>query len=246
MDRKCLKVNEEYIAEIKEEVKEYGLIPMFDTINKMLDKFDCTTKDGYMVQTTIYHLREGKTPYIFSKFNKYTIDNIKKFIKDNLRTDILLSDVFENSNKKLKFQCCKGHTFEMAWKHYKQFHGCPECSKSLGEEAISRFLNKNKIKYEYQVRYEELLGINGGELSYDFFLPKYNLLIEYQGEYHDGNVRNQTKEKLKSQKEHDKRKRKYAKENNIDLLEIWYWDYKNIDIILNNKLKIKEGVILWH
>ena len=241
MNRKCLKVNEEYITEIKKEIVSYGLTPMFDIINKASEKFDCMTEAGYMVQTTIYHLREGKTPHTFGKSNKYTIDNIKKFIKDNLRTDILLSENFANSEQKLKFQCCKGHIFEMAWKHYKQFHGCPECSKSLGEDAISRFLNKNEIKYEYQVRYEGLLGINGRELSYDFFLPEYNLLIEYQGEYHDGkNIRNQTSEKLKSQKEHDKRKRKYAKENNIDLLEIWYWDYKNIDTILNNKLKIEE------
>ena len=237
MNRKCLKVNDEYIEQIKKEVVEYGLTPKFDTIHKMIDKFDCLTSDGYMVKTNLYHLREGKTPDKFSRFNEYTIPNIIKFIKDNYRTDILLSTEYINSKKKLDFKCCNGHMFSMTWTHYKEFHGCPECSKSLGEDAISRFLNKNNIQYIYQVKYKELLGVNGCMLSYDFYLPQYKLLIEYQGEYHDGNVRNQPKEKLKSQIEHDNRKRKYAKDNNLNLLEIWYWDYKNIDLILENKLK---------
>lgn len=237
MKRRCLKVNDEYIKEIKNEIISYGLTPMFDKINKMLDKFDCMTSEGYIIQTNIYHLREGKNPNVFSKFNSYTIDNIKKFIENNFRTDVLLSNTFLNSNEKLTFQCCNGHIFEMAWKHYKQFHGCPCCKKSLGEKAIERFLKSNNIKYNSQVKYKDLLGCNGGMLSYDFFVPKHNLLIEYQGEYHDGNVRNQTVEKLKQQKIHDNLKREYAKNNNINFLEIWYWDYKNINSILNKIIK---------
>ena len=33
---------------------------------------------------------------------------------------------------------------------------------------------------------------------------------------------------------HDKRKQQYAKDHMIDLLEIWYYDYNNIENILNN------------
>ena len=44
--------------------------------------------------------------------------------------------------------------------------------------------------------------------------------------------------KFARQQEHDRRKREYAKQNNIDLLEIWYWDYDNIEDILSNKLNI--------
>lgn len=35
---------------------------------------------------------------------------------------------------------------------------------------------------------------------------------------------------------HDEIKRKYAKDNKIDLLEIWYYDFDNIETILRNKL----------
>ena len=73
-------------------------------------------------------------------------------------------------------------------------------------------------------------------LSYDFFLPNHNILIEYQGEFHDGNNAIQTKSGLKRQQEHDRRKRESAKENGIKLLEIWYWDFDNIDEILKKEL----------
>lgn len=43
------------------------------------------------------------------------------------------------------------------------------------------------------------------------------------------------------QDEHDKRKRNYAKEHNINLLEIWYYDIDNIEDILLERLQIKNN-----
>jgi len=85
-----------------------------------------------------------------------------------------------------------------------------------------------------------LIGVGGGNLSYDFYLPNYNLLIEYQGEFHDGTAIQQSKEKFKKQLEHDKRKREYADNHNINLLEIWYWDFDNIEKILKRELMINN------
>ena len=77
-------------------------------------------------------------------------------------------------------------------------------------------------------------------LSYDFYLPKYNLLIEYQGQFHDGNITGdyQTEEMLEIQQEHDRRKRQYAIDHNIELMEIWYWDFDNIENILHDRLDV--------
>lgn len=49
----------------------------------------------------------------------------------------------------------------------------------------------------------------------------------------------QSNRKRKIQQEYDMRKAEYAKMNNIELLEIWYWDYKNIKSILKEKLLSK-------
>lgn len=115
---------------------------------------------------------------------------------------------------------------------------CPFCNISKGERTILKYLQKRNIIFIQQKQYNNLLGVGNGLLSYDFYLPDYNLLIEYQGEFHDGNTRKQTKKDIERQKEHDRRKREHANKNNIKLLEIWYWDFDKIEEILERELAI--------
>ena len=117
--------------------------------------------------------------------------------------------------------------------------GCPQCKASKGERRITEFLNNYGVMFEYQKKYEDLLGVGNKQLSYDFYIPNRNLLIEYQGQFHDGNIKNdyQTKEDFEKSKEHDRRKKVYAQDHNIQLLEIWYWDFDNIEQILLNQFK---------
>lgn len=118
--------------------------------------------------------------------------------------------------------------------------GCPICMMSKGEKSIHYYLRENNIDFVSQKEFAELTGVNNGNLSYDFYLPEHNLLIEYQGEYHDGTAFNQSKNAFENQQEHDKRKRDYALKHNIELLEIWYYDYDNIEQILSEKLNINN------
>lgn len=114
------------------------------------------------------------------------------------------------------------------------------CIKSCGETHIKEYLSKNKIKYESQKTFSDLYGTQNGKLSYDFYLPEYNLLIEYQGKQHEKPIDYfGGKEQLLRQQEHDRRKSEYAEKNGYNLLEIWYYDYNRIEEILQNKL-IKE------
>jgi very-short-patch-repair endonuclease len=82
-------------------------------------------------------------------------------------------------------------------------------------------------------------------LSYDFFLPEYNLLIEYQGEQHEKYIKgfHKNKKAFINQQEHDKRKREYAKNHNIKLLEIWYYDFDNIEQILDKELQLNQQLV---
>lgn len=120
---------------------------------------------------------------------------------------------------------------------------CRECNSSQLEIRTKDILIKYNVKYNIQVEYNGLIGLGNGNLSYDFYLPTYNLLIECQGEQHERFVKglHKTKKDFEKQLEHDKRKREYAKKNNIDLLEIWYYDVDNIENILIEKLQIKNN-----
>lgn len=119
---------------------------------------------------------------------------------------------------------------------------CIDCNCSKLESITKGVLIKYDIDYKTQVKYEGLLGLRNGNLSYDFYLPDYNLLIECQGEQHESWIKGWiTKEDFKKQLEHDRRKREYAKDHNINLLEIWYYDIDNIEEILLERLHIKNN-----
>lgn len=153
-------------------------------------------------------------------------------------------DVAKNANKKVWWLCLEcGHEWKSLIGNRSCLNrGCPECSKSYGEKRIKKWLNTNGIIYEPQKEFDGLFGLGNGNLSYDFYLLNYNLLIEYQGQYHDGTTVNQTKEEFEKQQEHDERKRAYAKTHNISLLEIWYWDYHNVEKILEKELNISNKI----
>lgn len=120
--------------------------------------------------------------------------------------------------------------------------GCPNCNHviSKGELIIDKFLRSQNLDYKKHCTYSELRGVNDGLLSYDFFLPESNILIEFQGRQHEKPITYFGGEnQFKIQQEHDKRKRLYAKEHNINLLEIWYYDINNIEEILTKELNLK-------
>ena len=114
--------------------------------------------------------------------------------------------------------------------------GCPKCALSHGENAIAMYLTKKQI--EFDVEYKINDGVTNRLLRYDFFLPKYNTLLEYDGEQHyfpvnfGGMTDEIAAEVHKKIVERDKRKNKWAKENNFKLIRIAY--YSNIEDVLKN------------
>lgn len=109
---------------------------------------------------------------------------------------------------------------------------CKKCSGSNGEELIRRFLVLNKIEYVRQYR---LPAFKTRRIyyRYDFYLPKLNLLIEFDGAQHFvpikmwGGV-----EYLRYRQMHDEIKNKFARTYNIPLLRISYKDKDNIAKLL--------------
>lgn len=120
---------------------------------------------------------------------------------------------------------------------FSKMSGCPKCNQSKGESRIETYLQKNKISYISQMKYEDLRGDRNIPLSYDFYLKDFNILIEYQGQQHKYSVDwFGGEEKFKRQQEIDTMKKNYAEEHNIKLLEIWYYDFNNIENILESRL----------
>lgn len=166
----------------------------------------------------------------------------------SINSNIEILDTYSGISNKILCKCkiC-GNEWKPTPDSLLHGHGCPVCNKSHGEREIEKYLISKSIKYISQKTFSLLVGVNGGNLSYDFYLPNHNALIEFQGIQHEkpidfnGKGTEDAKENFRKQQEHDKRKRKYAQDHNIELLEIWYYDFDNIDEILFNFLFKKSA-----
>lgn len=115
-----------------------------------------------------------------------------------------------------------------------QGYGCPNCSeKSHGEKRISTWLENNNIPYESEKTFSDCRDKIC--LPFDFYIQKYNKIIEYDGIQHFKPIEYFGGEKaFKTQQKHDKIKDDFCKENGISLLRIPYYKYNNIEEELNN------------
>lgn len=102
--------------------------------------------------------------------------------------------------------------------------GCRHRSKY--EEFISNYLTSLNVKFDEQKRFSDCKNSKGSDmLPFDFYIPKYNTLIEYDGLHHFDPINGWGgEEKFKLTQENDGIKNNYCKENNITLLRIPYTD----------------------
>lgn len=115
------------------------------------------------------------------------------------------------------------------------------CVKSKGEEKISKILKDNNVIFEKQKTFPNCYRKNScGKMRYDFYINN-SFLLEYDGIQHFENIKffGGENEVLDTQ-ERDNFKNNWAKENNIPLKRIPYWELKNltIDDIMGDKFLI--------
>ena len=137
-------------------------------------------------------------------------------------------------------QCECGNYTNVLGIHLKSGHttSCG-CIKSKLEFLVESFLKNQNIDYKKQIKFNGLIGVNGGLLSYDFYLPNYNCLIECQGRQHFvpselfGGL-----EQFTIQQEHDSRKKDFAKTRGYKLIEILPTTENKIISTLSNILNL--------
>ena len=172
------------------------------------------------------------------RLNKETI--IKKV--ESINGNKLLNpneyiDIFTNN---MIIQCSCGNTFTTSIQNYKKVNRCSICSgkESKNEKIIREYLELHDIVYEQEKRFDDCK--DKLYLPFDFYLPKYNMCIEYDGEQHYWDVF--SKESTALTKAHDAIKTKYCTDNNIRLIRIPYYEKNNIETILSGVLQVKDIV----
>ena len=100
---------------------------------------------------------------------------------------------------------------------------------SKGEDYLVAIFRKEKIVYEREKTFSDLLGKHGTPLRFDFYLPKFGINIEYDGEGHFQQVSKfGGRSGYMAAAERDRRKNSYCLAHHVPLYRIPYWELHNI------------------
>lgn len=235
---------EEFIDKAKEihgDKYDYSLVDYKNNCTKI--KIICP-EHGVFEQTPHQHINQKqRCPGCFGT-KKFTTE---EFIE---KSKLIHGDKYNynitnyiNYKTPLKIICLKHGIFEITPSHHLRKdnpQGCSVCAESNGERSIRIWLEKhNYILNRDFVKTQKFKDLKDKNfLSYDFYIPLKNLLIEFNGKQHYEWVKNlqPTLHDFHKQLHHDWLKRKYAKEHGIRLLTISYKEYDKIEEILNEEL----------
>lgn len=220
---------EEFIAKANKKYSnkyDYSLVDFCNVLDKV--KIICP-EHGVFTRDIHSHLLGGACPACSGKlsFEQFVTEarkiHGKKFSYN--------AEDFCNMTTKTRIICpTHGEFWQMPFSHIKDKRCCLLYKESAGERAIRVWLEKHEISYERNKKFNVL-----GRLSYDFYIPSENLLIEYNGKQHyiQSSFGHHN---LRKQRHHDWPKRKYARDNGFKLLTIPYWEFKVIDKILEENI----------
>ena len=202
--------------------------------------------DGYEWMAAPNHILRNVGCPVCSGTKKRTQD---EYIKDvaNINPYIIVIGKYKSNKTKIMHKCkiCE-HEWLVRPTDVLDGFGCPKCNISKGEKNIAAWLDAKNILYESQKKFDDCKNVLS--LSFDFYLPNYNILIEYNGKQHYEPIEYFGGHKtFENQILRDNIKKEYCKKNNIFLIEIPY--YSNLDDELEKLYKmiktknIEKGVV---
>lgn len=120
---------------------------------------------------------------------------------------------------------------KVAWKSRKITGQRKRSIPSKGEQKIIDFLVSEVIDFKREWFFNGCYSTKTKHLLYfDFFLPLYNLVIEYDGSQH------YSRQKTENATINDFTKTAYCTKNRINLLRIKYTDFENIETLICQKV----------
>lgn len=153
----------------------------------------------------------------------------------------ILSDEYANGKTKMILECPRGHKWATDLMSFQQGDRCPHCQLVNGRRRIMDVLNELNIEFKTKYTFNDCKTYIC--LPFDFYLPDYNICIEFIEKQHLGLVNFMGKskewamEKFITQIIRDTIKSEYCKKNDIKLIKILYWDIDYIEEILKEELE---------
>jgi len=246
MSNKNTLTTEEFINRaIKIHGDKYNYTEVTYRHNKTNIKIYCNTCDIFFYQSPNKHLsgRGCKVCGINKRTNKLRHTKkqmIEKCIKTHGNKYNYTKIKYTNAQTKVPIICNKHGVFHQTLAHHiYSNNGCPDCNSSKGETKTEKILQNLSIEYNTQHIFNNCKNIK--PLPFDFYLPKQNICIEYDGEFHYHPARyskdkDKMIKKLNECQHRDSIKTKFCEDNGIKLIRIPYTEFDNIESILESKL----------
>lgn len=175
---------------------------------------------GEFWQQPANHLSGNKCP----RCSKEVCDTESFIKKSNLVHNNLYDyskSKFVTSQTKTIVICKKHGDFVVTPNNHLKGEGCPICKNSSLEEKTRQCLKNKNISFEQEKEFEWLKFKN--PMRIDFYLPKYDIAIECQGEQHFKPINYFNGQKgYKLTIERDKKKKQLCEEHDIKLYYINY------------------------
>lgn len=192
-------------------------------------------KHGEFKQLPCNHLRKTANFGCNQCLVEFNRSNTSEFIQKSklIHGDTYSYDKvdYEIALKEVTITCVKHGDFHQKPNAHLNGHGCPFCRESSGEAAVKVYLDELNIRYEREKRFKSCRYKK--PLPFDFYLPDFNILIEYHGIQHFGTVGNNFfggETAFVSRQKRDVIKQNWAEENKYKLITIRY------DEEISNKL----------
>lgn len=188
-------------------------------------RWKCLCDCGNIVYPTMANLKRGHTTSCGCAKSDF-IESCKVDVIGKKFGYLTVLDEVEYSNRKRRMVKClcdcgnihigsvtsitTGHTMSC---------GC--MCKSKGEMYIEEILHKLNIEFERQKRFDDCKSKR--TLPFDFYIPKFNVCIEYDGEQHFKSIEHWGgEERFLERQLNDQIKNDFCKDNNIKLVRIPY------------------------
>ena len=147
-------------------------------------------------------------------------------------------NIVPGSRKKIWWKCDKNHEWKaVVGSRTCHNQSCPYCKTSIGENTIAEILRAKDIPFERECKFKTCKDENC--LPFDFMIKLGSKLklIEYQGQQHYrplnfGSTVKDARTMFAYVQKHDAIKRHWCQKNKIQLLEIPYWELKNIELLV--------------
>lgn len=232
------KTHTQYVEELKEANPNVKVIDVY--INKLFPiTHKCLIHNIEWDITPDCALRGHGCPECHKeKLRSFRLKTHEQYVEEvrNINPNIIVIGEYVGANIPMLHKCAIcGNIWNAYPNNIIKGFGCRCYSESKGEKEICLLLDSYKVEYIKQKRFCDCRDIR--QLSFDFYLPHLNAVIEYNGKQHYEPIEYfGGEDSFKIQQLHDKIKEDYCKNNNIDFLSIPY--YADIKEELNNFLFI--------